>query len=179
MIVDLRSLCGGSVDLIERKTMSGTEFKKLADENSLSEPDMVKRVRAFWKGLGINMGVPIYGADIPGTLFRKDDLNEWNIADLDSELRLLSNLPGVNTPMLYFGMWRALFTFHAEDCDLYSINYIHAGAPKSWWSISPKDAVRFESLAQGCFPEGFTNCEQYLRHKTSLLSKLMLISSPL
>ncbi len=166
------------MDLVERRTMSGPVFKRLADENSSSERDMVKRVRAFWKGLGINMGVPIYGADIPGTLFRKDDLNEWNIADLDSELRLLPNLPGVNTPMLYFGMWRALFSFHAEDCDLYSINYIHAGAPKSWWAISPKDAVRFQNLAQGCFPEGFTNCEEYLRHKTSLLSKLRL-SSPL
>lgn len=61
----------------------------------------------------------------------------------DTILQLLkANLPGITTPMLYAGMWRSMFAFHVEDVNLYSINYLHRGDPKSWYGIPPGSRQR-------------------------------------
>ena len=98
---------------------------------------------AYWKSLTFNN--PMYGADMPGSLF-DDRTSSWNVAKLENLLDVLGQkVPGVNTAYLYLGMWKASFAWHLEDVDLYSINYIHFGAPKQWYSISQEDARRFEA----------------------------------
>lgn len=97
----------------------------------------------YWKSL--NFAPPMYGGDMPGSLF-DDSTTSWNVAKLENLLDVLGqNIPGVNTTYLYLGMWKATFAWHLEDVDLYSINYIHFGAPKQWYSISQEDARRFEN----------------------------------
>lgn len=54
--------------------------------------------------------------------------------------------------------------------DLYSINYLHFGAPKQWYCIPPEYSERFERIAQGIFSQDFKQCPQFLRHKTHLIS---------
>jgi hypothetical protein len=54
--------------------------------------------------------------------------------------------------------------------DLYSINYLHFGAPKQWYCIPPDYSERFERIAQGIFSQDFKQCPQFLRHKTHLIS---------
>ena len=60
----------------------------------------------------------------------------WNMSQLDTVLDIVKEktgeIEGVTTPYLYFGMWQTTFAWHVEDKDLYSINYLHFGAPKSW-----------------------------------------------
>jgi hypothetical protein len=54
--------------------------------------------------------------------------------------------------------------------DLYSINYIHFGAPKQWYSISQCDGEKFEALMRSHFPNDHKGCPQFMRHKTFLAS---------
>lgn len=90
---------------------------------------------------------------------------------LDSILNLLGGfLPGVSSAYLYIGTWRAMFAYHVEDLDLYSINYLHSGAAKSWYSIKQKDRKRFEALAESYFGEEREQCNEFLRHKTKIFS---------
>ena len=108
--------------------------------------------RRYWKTVMFNP--PMYGADVPGTVY-DDNVNVWNIGTLDSILSQTLDdtygvkIPGVNTPYLYFGMWRSTFAWHTEDMDLYSINYLHFGAPKTWYAIPPEHGQRMERLAKG------------------------------
>lgn len=39
-------------------------------------------------------------------------------------------IQGISEPMMYVGLPMTAFPWHSEDCDLYSLNYMHSGAPK-------------------------------------------------
>ena len=122
----------------------------------------------YWRSLGFNQ--PMYAADMPGSLF-DESVTSWNVAHLENLLDVLgTKVPGVNTAYLYMGMWKATFAWHLEDVDLYSINYIHFGAPKQWYSISQEDARKFEKAMKQIWPVDAKNCDQFLRHKTYLIS---------
>ncbi|KAG1727789.1 JmjC-domain-containing protein, partial [Suillus paluster] len=139
-----------------------------------------KLERQFWRNCGL--GKPAwYGADTQGSLFT-DETTAWNVGHLPSFLtRLLPSsskgLPGVNTPYLYFGMWRATFAWHVEDMDLFSINYIHFGAPKFWYAMPQGRAGALESTMKGYFPKDISQCPQFLRHKSFLASPTLLAQS--
>lgn len=134
--------------------------------------------REYWRGL--NYGKPpMYGADLAGTLFTPET-SHWNVGTLDNiltRLRLKRKLPGVTTPYLYFGMWRATFAWHVEDMDLYSINYIHFGAPKQWYSIRQADKQAFELAMSAAFPADSGRCRHFMRHKSYLASPTFLGSA--
>lgn len=124
--------------------------------------------KVYWKSL--TYAEPLYGADVLGSLFNTN-IKSWNVASLPNVLDLMdSKLPGVNDAYLYAGLWKATFSWHLEDQDLYSINYIHFGAPKQWYSIPQEDAGRFYELMKDTFNEEYRNCTEFLRHKTFLVS---------
>ena len=74
---------------------------------------------------------PIYGCDVARS-FTDPDLDVWNLSKLNTILNIVNNdldtvIQGMNSPYLYFGMWRATFSWHVEDMDLYGINMVHYG----------------------------------------------------
>ena len=61
----------------------------------------------------------------------------WDLTDLarmpQSLLQVLGiDVEGMSHPWLYYGCLYSTFCWHVEDHYLYSINYMHAGAPKTW-----------------------------------------------
>ncbi|GAA5863810.1 hypothetical protein JCM8547_006072 [Rhodosporidiobolus lusitaniae] len=135
--------------------------------------------RRYWRTLTFGEP-PMYGADMAGSLF-SDSTKAWNVAHLGDLLPKLApgacSIPGVVSPYLYFGMWRATFAWHVEDADLYSINYIHFGAPKFWYSVPQEQAQKFERVMEGYFPTDFRKCHEFLRHKAFLASPRVLANS--
>ncbi|ROI16065.1 Lysine-specific demethylase 4C [Anabarilius grahami] len=160
---------------IQKKPLTVQEFRRLANSDMYCTPRYLNYEdleRKYWKNL--TFVSPIYGADVSGTLY-EEDIEEWNIGHLNSILDVIEedcgvSIQGVNTPYLYFGMWKTSFSWHTEDMDLYSINYLHFGEPKSWYAIPPEHGKRLERLATGFFPNSFKSCEAFLRHKMTLIS---------
>uniref|UniRef100_UPI0037E91D32 lysine-specific demethylase 4A-like isoform X2 n=1 Tax=Semicossyphus pulcher TaxID=241346 RepID=UPI0037E91D32 len=164
---------------IQKKPMTVHEFRKTSNMDKFCNPryvDFDELERKFWKNLTFNP--PLYGADVSGTLYAPD-VTEWNIGRLNTILDTVENesgitIKGVNTPYLYFGMWKSAFAWHTEDMDLYSINYLHFGEPKSWYVVPPEHGKRLERLAKGFFPGNAQSCEAFLRHKMTLISPSIL-----
>lgn len=164
---------GEQTDDVDEKAFENFEYRLEGVEDFTPER-CAELEQNYWKT--INFGQPMYGADMPGSLF-DEDTTSWNVAKLENLLDVLgTKVPGVNTAYLYLGMWKATFAWHLEDVDLYSINYIHFGAPKQWYSISQEDARKFENAMRSVWPNDAKNCSQFLRHKTYLISPQRLES---
>ncbi|XP_011700517.1 PREDICTED: lysine-specific demethylase 4B-like isoform X2 [Wasmannia auropunctata] len=164
---------------IQKRSMTVKEYSELANSDRYATPrhfDYEDLERKYWKN--ITYVAPIYGADVSGSL-TDPEVKEWNINHLGTILDYVNkdygiSIDGVNTAYLYFGMWKTTFAWHTEDMDLYSINYLHFGAPKTWYAVPPEHGRRLERLASGFFPTSYQNCQAFLRHKMSLISPQVL-----
>lgn len=90
---------------------------------------------------------PLYGADVPGSLFKQDSSYPWDLTKLQSVLTDGLGkkwLSGITNPYLYIGGYGTMFGWHVEDLNMASINFNHSGAPKFWYSIGRKDFKKFE-----------------------------------
>lgn len=59
-----------------------------------------------------------------------------------------NEVQGVTNPYVYVGSWKSMFGWHKEDMDLWSINYLHYGRPKFWYSIDLDCNEKFEEYVK-------------------------------
>ncbi|XP_030375716.1 probable lysine-specific demethylase 4B isoform X6 [Scaptodrosophila lebanonensis] len=164
---------------IQKKPLTVKQFGELASTERYATPkhfDYEDLERKYWKN--ITYVAPIYGADVSGSITDPDQ-DSWNINRLGTILDFVNKdyniqIDGVNTAYLYFGMWKTTFAWHTEDMDLYSINYLHFGAPKTWYVVPPEYGRKLEKVANQYFPASYKNCNAYLRHKMTLISPQIL-----
>ena len=151
---ELGSICGRSIHshghTMHRKHLTLTKAIYGADvPGSVSDPEL-KVCGWFWfqYSQASHHTGQVWNVNALGTIL--DTINQ------KSGVKIL----GVNTAYLYFGaegrlmsliahrligwlwctgMWKACFCWHTEDMDLYSINYIHFGAPKTWSVVQHLD----------------------------------------
>ncbi|CAN6274825.1 unnamed protein product [Urochloa humidicola] len=113
----------------------------------------------FWHEIAFGKMESVeYACDIDGSAFSSspnDQLgrSKWNLKRFsrlpNSTLRLLrAAVPGITDPMLYIGMLFSMFAWHVEDHYLYSINYLHCGAAKTWYGIPGNAASDFEKVVR-------------------------------
>ncbi|XP_031315171.2 lysine-specific demethylase 4D-like [Camelus dromedarius] len=163
----------------KKKAMTVSEYRRLTNSDRYQTPlyyDFDDLERKYWKTRLYDS--PIYGADISGSLF-DENTKEWNLGHLGTTQDLLEQecgvvIEGVNSPYLYFGMWKTAFAWHTEDMDLYSINFLHFGEPKTWYAVPPEHGRRLERLAKELFPGSSRGCGAFLRHKVALISPTVL-----
>ncbi|KAK6934954.1 JmjN domain [Dillenia turbinata] len=127
--------------------------------------------KEFWHEIACGKTETVeYACDVDGSAFSSspnDQLgkSKWNLKIIPksclslalqklsrlpkSTLRLLETaIPGVTDPMLYIGMLFSMFAWHVEDHYLYSINYHHCGASKTWYGIPGHAAHKFEKVVK-------------------------------
>lgn len=164
---------------IQEKKLTVQQYRDLTNQAQYRTPthaNYEELENIFWRE--ITNAVSIYGTDIDCSLF-DEDCNEWNVNRLGTLLDYVRqdygvDIGGLITSYLYFGMWKSTFTWHTEDMDVYAINYLHFGQPKTWYVIPPQHGREFEKLAGDNFLASQRNCGAFLRHKTTLISPQVL-----
>ena len=162
------------------------EYKVMATSKEYEAPphngDYDKLERLYWKSLRMGKTEesqwPIYGADVSESII-DPEISAFNIGRLDSILNMVKEetgelYKGVNSPYLYFGMWKATFSWHVEDMDFYAINFLHHGAPKSWYCVPPKYGHLLEKACTELFPDVAKVCTNFMRHKSCLVEPKLL-----
>ncbi|KAF6162208.1 hypothetical protein GIB67_008337 [Kingdonia uniflora] len=103
----------------------------------------------------------------------------WNLNNLPklqgSMLRTVhDNIEGVMVPWLYMGMLFSSFCWHFEDHCFYSMNYLHWGEPKCWYSVPGSEAHVFEQAMKSSLPDLFDAQPDLLFQLVTMLNPSVL-----
>lgn len=141
---------------------------------------------------GSDLDTSVYGSGFPRVTDERsssveDDIwdeycsSPWNLNNLPrlqgSMLRAVHhNIAGVMVPWLYIGMLFSSFCWHFEDHCFYSMNYLHWGEPKCWYSVPGNDACAFEKVMQDSLPDLFDAQPDLLFQLVTMLNPSVLLA---
>ncbi|KAK4435996.1 putative lysine-specific demethylase ELF6 [Sesamum alatum] len=125
------------------------------------------------------------GDEMEGTAGWKLSNCPWNLQVIARSPGSLTrfmpdDIPGVTSPMVYIGMLFSWFAWHVEDHELHSLNFLHMGSAKTWYSVPGDYAFNFEEAIR---LHGFGgNADRLvalslLGEKTTVLSPEIIVAS--
>ena len=152
--------------LAEYKKQADVVKAQLCERHGISQDDNEALETLFWRIVQTELEqlTVSYGADLDvdthSSGFTSVEGGAWNLRRLASHpdsllCHLTSGVPGVSSPWLYVGMVFGAFCWHVEDLWMYSCNYLHRGAPKTWYVVPGASAEQFERAARGLLPAVF------------------------
>ena len=158
-------------------SVHGSAFPRAWD--SVEADDAAKRAAAThpWNLNNVPRH-PRPGTGPGGLLTAADDARTDDSGD-DGEHRSLlrrvhDHIPGVLVPWLYFGSTFSSFCWHFEDHALYSMNYNHLGAAKTWYGVPGSHADDFEKSFKKAMPDLFASQPDLLFQLVTMLSPSLL-----
>eukprot|EP01117_Protostelium_nocturnum_P012549 TRINITY_DN4622_c0_g1_i4.p1 TRINITY_DN4622_c0_g1~~TRINITY_DN4622_c0_g1_i4.p1 ORF type:complete len:583 (+),score=168.82 TRINITY_DN4622_c0_g1_i4:350-2098(+) len=182
---------GNMFTLKSFKTMADEFKKKWFSDTEPTEEDIEntfwhivesgdKKVQVHY---GSDLDIKSHGSGFPNDLktLSSSRTSQWNM-NLFPKAKgsLLSYLPedilGVSVPMMYMGMLFSSFCWHVEDNYLYSINYMHHGASKTWYGIPESACDKFESAMKKALPDLFEKTPNLLFLLITMFPPSMLVA---
>ena len=166
----------------------------------VGDPSLHQMEAEFWRLVESTPGASpraacevVYGADIQtgevgsgfpcastpgGERYATAPFNVCNMPfNPGSALRHVEKTTGISVPWLYFGMTLSAFCWHVEDHHLYSVNCLHWGDPKVWYSIPASHSARFEAVMRARLPDLFESQPGLLHALVTLVSPATLIAA--
>eukprot|EP00656_Telonema_subtile_P038160 TRINITY_DN4278_c0_g1_i1.p1 TRINITY_DN4278_c0_g1~~TRINITY_DN4278_c0_g1_i1.p1 ORF type:complete len:1136 (-),score=280.05 TRINITY_DN4278_c0_g1_i1:19-3426(-) len=148
---------------VYQEAMSCEQYKELADmfaESELGDSKSQQKLNYldiedhFFAALAAGDRYVRYGNDVDNTAFPGDEASPWTPAAIarlkGSFFEKVEEMIGITTPFMYIGMLYAFFSWHTEDNDLYSINYMIEGSPKTWFAIPHFGAEAYDAVFNKC-----------------------------
>lgn len=142
---------------------------------------------------GSDLDTSVYGSGFPRVADQRPSSVEaeawdeycaspWNLNNLPklpgSMLQAVHNgIAGVMVPWLYIGMLFSSFCWHFEDHCFYSMNYLHWGEPKCWYSVPGSEAYAFEKVMKNSLPDLFDAQPDLLFQLVTMLNPSVLQES--
>ncbi|KAF9600058.1 hypothetical protein IFM89_002531 [Coptis chinensis] len=166
-----------------------------------TSPSRVQLEKKFWEIVDGSVGEVdvLYGNDLDtskyGSGFPRNcdsrppsvEIEEWdkyssspwnlnNLPKLEGSMlqAVHNNIAGVMVPWLYVGMLFSSFCWHFEDHCFYSINYLHWGEPKCWYSVPGGEAQAFEQVMRKSLPDLFDAQPDLLFQLVTMLNPTVL-----
>ena len=86
---------------------------------------------------------------------------------------------GINVPWMYYGNLFSTFCWHNEDNYLYSVQYLHQGAPKRWYGVpgTDKDSSGLEKVFNAYLASKTKDIPDLLHHITTMISPRLLLKA--
>ncbi|KAF9428426.1 hypothetical protein BGZ94_002445 [Podila epigama] len=169
-------------------------FEKHGYRNTKVPEDVVER--EFWRLVedtsesveveyGTKLHSAVHGSGFP-TLERNPlekysihPFNLNNIPVLPESLfcHIKSDISDLTIPWLHVGMCFSTFCWQNEDHYTYSVNYMHWGETRTWYSVPACDALKFEDTIKQAVPDLFEQEPDVLFRLATMLSPEKLVAN--